>query len=142
MRAALAAFSLLGMVVTLGIVIWLYGTYFQSSETSGSKEVQEALREAPSGRPAAEPGGSFTPAPSRPAPGKPLLVDVLQRAKAVRTQSDLTVIRQSIQVYEAENGRFPASLEEMRKRIQIPPAPEGFRYEYDPATGEIDLAPK
>jgi hypothetical protein len=55
---------------------------------------------------------------------------------------DLASINQAIQVFNANEGRYPADLEELvtNKLIgEIPPTPRGKKLDYNPATGEIKL---
>lgn len=55
---------------------------------------------------------------------------------------DLASINQAIQVFNANEGRYPADLNELvtNKLIgQIPVTPRGKKLDYNPATGEIKL---
>jgi hypothetical protein len=55
---------------------------------------------------------------------------------------DLASINQAIQVFNANEGRYPVDLNELvtNKMIgEIPPTPRGKKLDYNPATGEIKL---
>ncbi len=55
---------------------------------------------------------------------------------------DVASINQAIQVFNANEGRYPVDLEELvtNKLIgQIPPTPRGKKLDYNAATGEIKL---
>jgi hypothetical protein len=58
-----------------------------------------------------------------------------------RVQTALTSVRQRIQNYQALNGAFPASLEDLGKKDgrPIPELPDGAAWKYDPATGTVDV---
>jgi hypothetical protein len=51
---------------------------------------------------------------------------------------------QAIKAFQAENGRSPKNLEELVSSgaiNEIPPAPRGMKYDYDPATGRVKVVP-
>ncbi|MFO0871763.1 MAG: hypothetical protein U0935_22795 [Pirellulales bacterium] len=56
-------------------------------------------------------------------------------------------IPQALQLYKASNGQPPASHDEFMQRviaennIQLPVLPAGKRYQYDPATEQLMVAP-
>ena len=53
---------------------------------------------------------------------------------------DMTSINQAIQLFYAQEDRFPKDLNELVSKHYIaglPPAPAGFRWAYNPQTGEI-----
>lgn len=55
---------------------------------------------------------------------------------------DLASLKQAIQVFNVNEGRYPKSLDELvsSKMIgQIPPTPRGKKLSYDPATGDVSL---
>jgi|YNPBryantNP2012_1023418.scaffolds.fasta_scaffold60282_1 uncharacterized lipoprotein NlpE involved in copper resistance len=53
---------------------------------------------------------------------------------------DTTAVAQAIELFNAQEGRFPTSLDELvQKRYlgRIPDLPKGFKYQYDPKTGKL-----
>jgi hypothetical protein len=55
---------------------------------------------------------------------------------------DTTSLKQAIQLFNVQEGRFPKDLNELvgSKLIgQIPPAPRGKKLDYNPDTGEIKV---
>lgn len=53
---------------------------------------------------------------------------------------DLASVRQAIQMYHAAEGRFPATLQELVSSgylRALPQLPPGYRWEYNPQTGEV-----
>jgi hypothetical protein len=78
------------------------------------------------------------------APGGYLGTLVNAQQRAVKTV-DTASISKAIQLFNVEEGRNPKSLQELvdKKLIgEIPPAPNGMKLDYDPATGEVKLVPK
>lgn len=64
--------------------------------------------------------------------------------KSANKAIDLAGLKQAIQLYHAQEDRYPANLQELvtAKYIpEIPPAPAGSRLSYDPATGEVRFLP-
>lgn len=61
-----------------------------------------------------------------------------QLDNAKQTTSDIEV-KHAIQIYAAEKGKYPASLEELVPDYlpQVPTQPDGSPYRYDPASGQI-----
>ncbi len=65
----------------------------------------------------------------------------LSQARLTADRATLAAIRSSLQIYYAQNGRWPASKEAVAELLN--PAPgfqcEGNDYDYDPATGQVTL---
>lgn len=56
---------------------------------------------------------------------------------------DVTSINQAIQLFYAQEDRFPKNLEELASKHYIgsvPPAPTGMRWDYNPQTGQLKMA--
>jgi len=54
-------------------------------------------------------------------------------------------VDQAIKTFYNEEGRFPTNLNEMVSKGtigQIPPAPRGMKYDYDPKNGTIKVVPE
>lgn len=54
-------------------------------------------------------------------------------------------LNQAIQAFHAQEGRYPKSLEELVTEQHIsavPPPPRGMAYQYDPATGKLQVVPQ
>jgi len=48
--------------------------------------------------------------------------------------------RECVKAFQAINGRYPKDLEELKKEFEdLPDAPDGMEYDYDPKTGRLDL---
>ena len=63
------------------------------------------------------------------------------RDRAIAT-TDLASLRQAIQIFNVNEGRFPKDLDELvsTKMIgSIPPTPRGKKLAYNPATGDLNL---
>jgi ABC-type glycerol-3-phosphate transport system substrate-binding protein len=64
-------------------------------------------------------------------------------ADAVKTPADnMTELRQAVQAFDTKEGHFPKTLDELAPKYiaKIPDAPSGFKYAYDPATGELKVS--
>ena len=58
---------------------------------------------------------------------------------------DTTSLNQAIQLFYAQEDRFPKDLNELVAKhyiADLPPAPQGMRWGYNPQTGEIKAFPK
>ena len=53
-------------------------------------------------------------------------------------------LRQAIQMFHAQEGRFPSELKELSPDYvgQIPPPPVGMKYSYDPKVGVVKIVPQ
>jgi hypothetical protein len=54
-------------------------------------------------------------------------------------------LQQAIQMFYAQEGRFPKDLSELATPDYlgvVPPPPFGMKYDYDPATGALKVVPK
>jgi hypothetical protein len=68
---------------------------------------------------------------------------VKARNTAVRTV-DTASLNNAIQLFHAQEGRFPRDLNELvtqRYLTRVPEAPTGMRLEYDPAKGQARIVP-
>jgi hypothetical protein len=82
--------------------------------------------------------------------GNPLTAPVdylgaVSKAKKTADKSLATVgIDQAIKMYSAEMGNLPKDLNELVPSYlsNIPPAPSGMKYDYDPKTGIVKVVPK
>jgi hypothetical protein len=83
--------------------------------------------------------------------GNPLTapVDYLGTVGRAKQTAERTVeivsVTQAIQMFHAQEGRYPKDLNELAARgyLPRPPAPpHGRRFEYNPATGQVRLVPQ
>ena len=83
--------------------------------------------------------------------GNPLTapVDYLGAAAKAKRAADKTVstvgINQAIQLYQAQEGQLPKTLNDLVAKQylpSIPPAPAGMKYDYNPQTGAVKLVPQ
>jgi len=83
--------------------------------------------------------------------GNPLTapVDYLGAAAKAKNLADKTVstvgIGQAIQLYQAQEGQLPKTLNDLVAKQylpSIPPAPAGMKYDYNPQTGAVKLVPQ
>lgn len=66
-------------------------------------------------------------------------------AVSLKARADLKKVQIAVRAYEAEEGRFPPTLDALVLRgmlRELPPAPPGAAYAYDPRTGAIKLVPR
>jgi hypothetical protein len=75
-------------------------------------------------------------------------VDYLGAVAKAKKAADKTIstagLNQAIQSFQAQEGRLPASLNELvtKKYLpSIPPPPAGMKYDYNPQTGTLRLVP-
>jgi hypothetical protein len=61
----------------------------------------------------------------------------LERAKGVECQNNLQQLRAAIATYQANNGTFPSSLEELQSNVPLQCPVGGEPYTYDPSTGQV-----
>ncbi|RKZ21301.1 hypothetical protein DRQ16_02055 [bacterium] len=64
--------------------------------------------------------------------GKAYTRKVLKLPERVKVIDDLRIIRNSLELYRAEHGRYPSSLDELNLRLNYP-----GEYEYDKNTGKV-----
>jgi outer membrane biosynthesis protein TonB len=52
-------------------------------------------------------------------------------------------LENTLKAYQASEGHWPASLDELAKWLgqPVPPAPQGMKYDYDPKTGAVKVVP-
>ena len=82
---------------------------------------------------------AVVPGPAESADYGSALANAQNRAIAV---VDTSSLKSAIQLFNAQEGRYPKDLDELvsSKMIgKIPPAPRGKKLDYNPATGEIKI---
>ena len=94
---------------------------------------------------------SDEPSKSSTSGGNPVTapVDYLGAVAKAKKTAEKTVegsmLTQAVQLFQAQEGRFPTSLDELVKKQYInklPPPPYGMAYDYNPATGEVKVVAK
>lgn len=66
----------------------------------------------------------------------------LQKFKRTVHQDNLMYLKNKINTYKRQNGKYPDSLQQLVNEgfiDKIPEPPQGMQYEYDPATGKLTL---
>ena len=105
---------------------------------------QEASRQAPETTKTA-------PAPAPVASGNPLtapvdyLATVAKAQKSANKTLSLVGIKQALQQYFVNEGHYPASLKDVVSPDLLPFLPDpptGQKYDYNPKTGDLKLAPQ
>ncbi len=84
-----------------------------------------------------------TPAPAQSGNGY-LGTMVRAEQQAIKTV-DLTSLNRNLELFNAQEGNYPADLNELVAKhyiSQVPPAPAGMKLVYDAAHGKVTLAPK
>ena len=88
---------------------------------------------------------------SAPSSGNPLTapadyIGALGKAqKSAQKTLGAVGLDQAIKIFSGDEGRFPTNLNELVSKGtigQIPPAPRGMKYDYDPKTGTIKVVPE
>ena len=76
-------------------------------------------------------------------------VDYLGAAAKAKKLADKTVstvgISQAIQLYQAQEGHLPKTLNDLVTKQylpSIPPPPAGMKYDYNPQTGAVKVVPQ
>jgi hypothetical protein len=76
-------------------------------------------------------------------------VDYLGAAAKAKKLADKTVstvsLSQAIQLYQAQEGQLPKTLNDLVAKQylpSIPPPPAGMKYDYNPQTGALKLVPQ
>ena len=99
-------------------------------------------------------GKSESPPPSnaaKPSSGNPLTApaDYLGAAAQAQKKSMKTLdeagLNQSIQMFYAQEGRYPKNLDELvgpNYLSRLPAPPPGMKFDYNPATGQVKVVPK
>jgi hypothetical protein len=89
--------------------------------------------------------------PGQKSSGNPLTapVDYLDAAARAKKKAVNTVdqvgMDQSIQLFYAQEGRYPKSLNELVRPdylSRLPDPPPGMKFNYDPATGKFSIVPQ
>ena len=68
-----------------------------------------------------------------------------QAGEKAKATVGLMALNKAVSAYQSQNGSLPASLEQLRAEglvPEIPPAPHGQKYHYNPQTGEVTLVAK
>ena len=99
-------------------------------------------------------GKSESPAPSnaaKPSSGNPLTApaDYLGAAAQAQKKSVKTLdeagLNQSVQLFYAQEGRYPKNLDELvnpNYLPRLPTPPTGMKFDYNPATGQVKVVPQ
>ena len=89
--------------------------------------------------------------PSTPSSGNPVTapVDYLGAAGKAKRSADATLetasINKAVQLFYAQEGRFPKDLKELNRPEylpQMPQPPPGMKFTYNPQTGEVKVVPQ
>jgi hypothetical protein len=65
---------------------------------------------------------------------------VAKAKKAAEKSLDTSAINQAVQLFQAQEGRLPKSLNELVTKQylrSLPPPPNGMKYDYNPQTGQV-----
>ncbi len=121
MRVIGAAFGVLGLLIVVAIIGYL------TVGVGGPAPSTQA------------PAGGDAPAGDR-APRPGYAGRLLDTGDHVKIQSQVAAVRSRVQLFEAEHGRYPASLDELVQLSlhPLPTLPSGVTWSYDPATGAVD----
>jgi len=99
-------------------------------------------------------GKSDSPPPSgaaKPSSGNPITapVDYLGAAAQAQKKSIKTLdeagLNQSVQLFYAQEGRYPKTLNELvspNYLPRLPSPPPGMKFDYNPATGQVKVVPQ
>ena len=94
---------------------------------------------------------SSPPANSSPSSGNPVsapadyLGAVAKAKKTAERNADTASLNQAIQLFYAQEGRFPKDLNELAGPNylgKLPQPPAGMKFNYNPATGELKVVPQ
>ncbi|MCM8814929.1 MAG: hypothetical protein NC931_02960 [Candidatus Omnitrophica bacterium] len=69
-------------------------------------------------------------------------VKTLQKFKRTAHQDNLMYLKNKLNTYKRQNGKYPDSLQQLVNEgfiDKIPEPPAGMHYDYDPATGRLSL---
>jgi hypothetical protein len=96
--------------------------------------------------------------PSNPAPtnkpsssGNPLtapvdyLGEVAKGKKTTEKTLDTAALNQTVQLFAAQEGRYPKTLNELvgpEYLSKLPEPPAGMKFDYNPTTGQVKVVPK
>lgn len=101
------AFGLIGLLLTMGIAGYVVMLQLKAGKTSGAVDTNSAR-----GIQAAE-----------------------NAARKAASAENLDAVKLMVKTFETLNGRWPASLDELRTAGLLESVPEGL--DYDPQTGEV-----
>jgi hypothetical protein len=61
---------------------------------------------------------------------------------ASTTANNLAGLKEALQKFNTQEGHFPKALDELVPKYidKIPDAPSGYKYSYNPATGELKMS--
>ncbi|HPP66485.1 MAG TPA: hypothetical protein PKX05_01060 [bacterium] len=99
--------------------------FFFTFCVSCSKKTQQQPQPQSSGNPIEEYGG--------------VMSQTLKKAKGMDA---VLPVKQLVDSFYAQEGRYPSSLDELIAKNyvkQIPPPPKGYTYTYTPSTGDVGL---
>jgi hypothetical protein len=68
-----------------------------------------------------------------------------QAGEKAKATLGLMTLNKAVSMYRMQNGTNPSSLEQLRDEgliPDIPPAPNGQKYQYDPQTGQVTVVAK
>ena len=94
--------------------------------------------------PAAEASAPAPATPQQPEPAKEIvegyskgLATSLDEAKLAQTRTDLGAIKDAVRNYQVDNGKFPASLDDIKSYLRG--GTDLGLFSYDPATGNVTI---
>ncbi len=67
---------------------------------------------------------------------------VFQKLRGTAHQDNLMYLKNKINTYKRQNGRYPDSLQQLVNEgfiDRIPEPPAGMQYQYDPSTGKLSF---
>ena len=70
---------------------------------------------------------------------------VAQAQRFSEKQIDIAYVTQAVQLFNAGEGRFPTSIQELVEQHylgKMPDLPRGYQLDYNPATGEVKVVRK
>ena len=70
---------------------------------------------------------------------------VVKAKKSAEKTVEGAMLTQAVQMFQAQEGRFPTSLDELVAKQylnRLPPPPYGMRFDYDPKTGKVSVVAK
>ena len=112
-------------------------------------EPQAKPEEKQVAQPEAKPPEQEAAQPAAQPPAKPQAQDkgyletVVGKEKDVKVLAWLLAVRQNIAAYQAINGAYPKTLDDLNKEgLTVPPLPTHMAAKYDPKTGKVDLVRK
>jgi len=133
-----------------GVLGWA-GCSCKESQPPAEAPVRQVQAEAPAAQPpAAQPaakpaqGGRKVGESVLYGPGDYLTTTVITAPRYARKSIDTAYIQNEVNQFQAMEGHYPKSLDELVQwRGQpLPETPKGYVYKYDPATGKLEVVPE